>query len=178
MTTKQTPPGLAELLREAAQIIGAIPAGEEPANMRFPIVDEIEGMVLMLEDKEPAQGRPAQEPIGYIWADQAYLIGSADFQASMAKEGEPFYGDPVAAKSPAVGEVEVLDGEHAIVALHNPVELGALLYGVPTSPGRIIYQARDKQGTGSWTDVTEEHYVHRGNFPELFERRTVRLLAQ
>jgi|GEM_PF-2935241 len=46
---QQVPEGLAKILREASEIIAAIPAGAEPENIRFPIVDELAGFAAMLE---------------------------------------------------------------------------------------------------------------------------------
>lgn len=40
---------LVQILREAARILEAIPAGQEPACMRFPIIDELEGFAFAFE---------------------------------------------------------------------------------------------------------------------------------
>ncbi|AYR19464.1 hypothetical protein [Alcaligenes faecalis] len=39
---------IAEVLREASSIIRSIPAGQEPDNMRFPIIDELDGFASMI----------------------------------------------------------------------------------------------------------------------------------
>lgn len=46
---------LAEILREAAEIIAAVPTDYAPENLRRPIVDELEGFALMLEHTPPSR---------------------------------------------------------------------------------------------------------------------------
>ena len=53
---QQIPEGLADILREASEIIAAIPTGSEPENIRFPIVDELAGFAAMLEAAPKVRG--------------------------------------------------------------------------------------------------------------------------
>lgn len=48
--------GLAEILREAAAIIGAIYPEFTPWNMRWPIIDELEGFALMFDHTRRIEG--------------------------------------------------------------------------------------------------------------------------
>lgn len=47
---------LVEILREAAEIIAAVPTDYAPENLRGPIVDELEGFALMLDHARRAEG--------------------------------------------------------------------------------------------------------------------------
>ncbi|WP_368649017.1 hypothetical protein ABRY95_00050 [Castellaniella ginsengisoli] len=68
---------LVQILREAARILEAIPAGQEPACMRFPIIDELEGFAFAFEHAAiPA----AQEPVGEVFTMEP-LDGSGDVRS-------------------------------------------------------------------------------------------------
>lgn len=47
---------LAEILREAAQIIAAIPPEHAPENIRWPIADELEGFALKIDHARRIEG--------------------------------------------------------------------------------------------------------------------------
>lgn len=61
-TTQQLPEGLTDILREAAAIIRNIDPNHAPANLRFPIVDELEGFANMLSEFTGSAEKPSAAP--------------------------------------------------------------------------------------------------------------------
>lgn len=57
---RSLPDGLIEVIREAAAIIAEIPPGQAPSNMRYPIMDELEGYAAMLEDVQAPTATPRE----------------------------------------------------------------------------------------------------------------------
>jgi len=94
---------LVDILREASRIIQAIPSEHAPANMRFPIVDELDGFAGMLEAYESmTHATPEQSPAQH------------HFEQELFESFESF---------------ETLAGEHGLTEANAVTQFyGALLY--------------------------------------------------
>lgn len=64
------PQGLIEILREASDIISAIDPSDPPINIRWPIVDELDGFAYMIFEQTAAQVKPTAQPVAQ-WQKRA-----------------------------------------------------------------------------------------------------------